>query len=522
MPPVLAKTVYALAAAALALSLVGLNRASRDVQHSAMVLPGGVPIVVWEPSPPLGYGRTPVFDPPVPVVILCHGFSGDSAMMSSLARAIAKSGYAVIALEFRGHGQNRNPFQRSSDAAGLRQDIDAALLYARSQTRFDGQRVALAGHSMGAFAVLAHAQRDPGVAAVVAISGGREQSGPFNSPNTLFIYASGDPAELRRGARELAAKTAGLEQLVEDKTYGETDRGSGVRLSEVPGVDHIAILYSAEAARRIVDWLSVTLGPGNGVPETPTLDPRFRFTALGLCAALVLLFGLPRLLAPLAPRIGLAPVTSPLLHLWFLVVSLAAALFLLAAVDPDGAHGPFAFVPLTAGRELLGFLALTGAFLLGLGSRRRAASADGLRDPRTWLTAALLFVIAYALIGTLYLPLWSIFPAAHRLLWCFAASALVLPYFAASEWLLRGAGSTSFWLPAVGKGLTLAVIAAGTLTGLLPFVIFLGIGPLIAFFALFELVSIRIARRMPGPWVAALFQAAFTGFSLAAIFPFEG
>jgi len=193
----------------------------------------------------------------------------------------------------------------------LRQDIDAALLYARTQPRFDGQRVALAGHSMGAFAVVSHAQQDPGVAAVVAISGGGALRGPFAPPNTLFIWAANDPAGLRKNARELAAKLAGLEQLVGDKTYGEVDHGTGVRMSEIPAVDHITILYSAEAARRIVEWLGETLGPGSGSPETPGPDPRFPFMGLGLAAALVLAFGLPQLLAPLAPRMGLAPVAHP-------------------------------------------------------------------------------------------------------------------------------------------------------------------------------------------------------------------
>src|SRR5262245_37021433 len=308
MPAVIAKIVYALAGVALAFSLVGLNVASRDIQHQSIVLPGGVPAVVWEPSPPLAFGQTPSFDPPAPVVILCHGIASDTAMMSTLARAIAKAGYAVIALDFRGHGRNANPFEVSGDGAQLRQDIDAALLFARTQPRFDGQRIALAGHSMGAFAVLAHAQQDPGAAAVIAISGLSNTRGAFTPPNALLIWAAGDPVGIRKGAREYAAKLAGMEQLVGDKTYGEPERGTGVRMSEVPGVDHISILYSPEAARRIVAWLGETLGPGAGAPETPALDSRFLFTWIGLAATLVLAFGLPRFVAPLAPRIGLTPV----------------------------------------------------------------------------------------------------------------------------------------------------------------------------------------------------------------------
>ena len=522
MPAVIAKIVYALAGVALALSLVGLHRASHDIARSSVTLPGGVPAVVWEPSPPLDFDQTPTFDPPVPVVILCHGFSGDTAMTSALARRIAKAGYAVIAIDFRGHGENRNPFEISGDGVQLREDIDAALLYARSQPRFDGQRVALAGHSMGAFAVVSHAQQDPGVAAVVAISGAGGLRGPFSPPNTLFIWAAHDPAGLRKNARELAAKLAGLEQLVPDKTYGEVDHGTGVRTTEVPGVDHITILYSAEAARRIVEWLGETLGPGSGTPETPGPDPRFPFMGLGLAAAVVLAFGLPAWLAPLAPRLGLAPVAHPFARLALLVVALAGALVVQSGADSLTTRGAFGFVPLAAGHDLFGFFALAGLILLALGARRRELSAAALADPRTWLTAAALFVSVYTVLGTLVLPLWNIFPATHRLVWCLVASGLMLPYFGASECLLRGAGSTGLWLPAVGKLVTLVIVAAGCLSGLLPFVIILGLGSIALFFALFELIAIRIARRMPGPWVAALFQATFTGFAFGAIFPYTG
>jgi dienelactone hydrolase len=521
MPAVVAKIVYALAGVALAFSFVGLHRASNDIARASMVLPGGVPAVVWEPSPPLEFGQTPTFDPPVPVVILCHGFSGDTAMTSALARRIAKAGYAVIAIDFRGHGENRNSFALSGDGLQLRQDIDAALLYARTQPRFDGQRIALAGHSMGAFAVVSHAQQDPGVAAVVAISGAGALRGPFTPPNTLLIWAANDPPGLRKLAREFAAKLAGLEQLVSDKTYGDPERGTGVRTSEVPGVDHITILYSAEAARRIVDWLGETLGPGHGSPETPGPDPRFPFVLLGFAATVVLAFGLPRWLAPLAPRIGLAPVPKPLLNLSLIVLALVLALVVQAGADTLTTRGAFGFVPFVAGRDLFEFFALAGVIALALGARRRVVSADGLSDPRTWLTAGVLFLALYVVHGTLMLPLWNVFPATHRLVWCFVAAALMLPYFAASEFLLRGAGRTGLWLPAVGKIATLIVVAAGCLSGLLPFVVILGLGAIALFFALFELIAIRIGRCMPGPWIAALFQAAFTAFSFGAIFPFQ-
>ncbi len=522
MGRVIAKSVYTLAGVLLAVSLIGLRFASNDIARSSLELPGGVPAVVWEPSKPLPFGQSPSFDPPAPVVVLCHGFAGNTAMTSALARRIAKAGYAVIAIDFRGHGGNRNPLGPTADGLGLRQDIDAALLYARTQPRFDGQRIALAGHSMGAFAVLAHAQRDPGIAAVVPISGGRDASGPFASPNTFFIWASGDPDRTRKRGRDLAAKLAGKEQLVEDRTYGEIEHGSGVRMSEVAGTDHITILYSAEAARRIVDWLALTLGPGHGRPETPGGDPRFRFSGLGLLAALVLIFGAPHALVSISPRVGLPRLARPVANLALVVFALASAVVLLSGFDSSSSRGPFGFIPLAAGRDLFGFFGLAGALLLAFGASRGAVRMDGLGDLRTWLAAGLFFGLVYLVIGTLNAPFWNIFPAPHRLVWSAAATLLLLPFFGASEWLLRGSGRTGLWLPAVGKGLTLVAVAAGALSGLLPFVILLGIVPIALFFVFFEFVALRLARVMPNPWLVALFQAAFTGVSFASIFPFEG
>lgn len=522
MRGVVAKIVYTLAGLLLAVSLVGLRRASSDIAHVSLTLPGGVPIVVWEPAALQPYGRTPTFDPPVPVVVLCHGFSADNAMTSALARRIAKAGYAVIAPDFRGHGENRNPLGPSADGIGLRDDIDAALLYARTQPRFDGQRIALIGHSMGASAVLAYAQSDPGIAAVIPISGGRDLAGPFSPPNTFFIWAAGDPDRTRQRGRELAAKLAGMEQLVEDKTYGDPDRGTGVRMSEVAGTDHITVMYSAEAAQRIIDWLELTLGPGFGAPEAPGPDPRFRWSGLGLLAALVLAFGAPRALAPLAPRIGLPRIDRPLVNVALVAVALGSAILLLAGVDGLAARGPFGFIPLAAGRDLFGFFALAGVILLALGARHGAIRADGLGDARTWAVGFLLFGLLYLVLGTLNGPLWDLFPAPHRTIWCVVATLLLLPFFGATEWLLRGSGRSGLWLPVVGKALTLFAVVGGALAGLLPFVVLLGAVPIVLYFVIFEVIAARLGRCMPNPWLAGLFQAAFIGFTFASIFPYEG
>jgi hypothetical protein len=53
-------------------------------------------------------------------------------------------------------------------------------------------------------------------------------------------------------------------------------------------------------------------------------------------------------------------------------------------------------------------------------------------------------------------------------------------------------------------------------------VVLLGIVPIVGFFVFFELVASRLGRWVANPWLAALFQAAFTAWAFTSIFPYDG
>jgi hypothetical protein len=101
-----------------------------------------------------------------------------------------------------------------------------------------------------------------------------------------------------------------------------------------------------------------------------------------------------------------------------------------------------------------------------------------------------------------------------------ACAASALPFFAALEWLTRGAGRDGVWLPIAAKVATLVVIATAAWTGLISFVVILGLGGFVLSFALLEALSWRLSRLAPNPWVPALVQAAWTGWTLSATFPY--
>ena len=516
--------MYGVAAILLIASLLGLREATRDVFHYPVELPGGAPALVYEPGAVRGWGDSPNLESPFPVVVLAHGFASNAGTMSTLARHLARAGYAVITPELRGHGRNRSPFlyRRGDVSPGLIDDIGSAVLFARTEPHLDGARIAVAGHSMGGHAVLAYAAREPSVAAVIGISGGAYLKGPYDAPNVLLIWASGDASHRREHFREVGAALAGLRRLVLDRTYGDPARGSAVRLSEVRGADHLSIVYSSDTARRVLAWLENTLGAGAGRPGPVRSDGRGLWVGLGLVATLVLAWGLVVVLAPVLPHGVLPQIRSPRRSLGLLFSALGGALLLLAGADPLTQRGPFGFVPLVAARDLLAFFALSGTGLWIWLARRERMSAAGLRDARTYVGAGLLFAFGYLTVGALLQPYWDLWPAPHRLPWCFVATALLLPYFGATEWLLRGPGRRGIWLPLVGKLLTLTLLIVGAALGLLQDVVLVGIGAIAPFFLVLEVFAYRLSRVAPAPWVPALFQATWLGWSLAAVFPLEG
>ena len=511
----LARNVYVVSAILLGLSLLAVHRADREVAHYAETLPGGRPAVVYEPGPPRRWGERPPSDVRHPVVVLAHGYAANKGAVAVLARRLARAGFGVVTFDFRGHGANRTPL-RSGPRESLDEDLDAAVSYAATRAGFDPERLILMGHSMGGDAVLGYASRWPGASAVVSISGVREPGGPYALPNTLLVWGERVPGWLRARGRALGAKLARLERLRLDRTYGDPERGEAVRISEVPGVSHLGILYSREAAQGIVTWLRDTAG---GTGGEPARDGRLAWMALGLLAAGVLLFGAPRLVAPLLLPGARDEALRPVLPLLALGAAHAAALVGVAAADPETGRAALGILPLEVAGEMLAFLLVSGLVLLVLLRVRAAPLPPAFPRGRPVLAAAGIALVGYLLLTAVLAPVWDVRLAPHRLGWAGVGAILALPFFLTIETCLRGGGRAGLWVGPAGKLLTLLALAIGAWAGLLPPFVAMTLGPLLLAFVLFELVALRLARLTPDPWPAALVQTLWVGWLAAALFP---
>jgi pimeloyl-ACP methyl ester carboxylesterase len=200
MRRVVARVSYGVAILALAISFLGIRRASDDVFAYAIELPEGIPAVLYEPGPPRSHAALPPDEVAFPTVVLGHALAADRSSLDLLARRLTRAGYAVVTFDFRGHGRNRAPYGRVREGrGGLLEDLSAVVAYVRAHPRLDGLRLAVGGHSLGAATALRYASYESGVGAVIGISGGTFPDGPYPVQNLLLIWGQGDSGSTRTG-----------------------------------------------------------------------------------------------------------------------------------------------------------------------------------------------------------------------------------------------------------------------------------------------------------------------------------
>jgi dienelactone hydrolase len=492
--------------------------------HFDLELAGRVPATFYLPeTADGGAARLPPprpIDERPPAVVLAHGLASDRVMTSSLARRLAANGYAVLALDLRGHGANRNgvpPLAGRTDV--FFDDLSAAVSFLRTSPYVDGSKLVVMGHSMGATAALDFASRDSAIDGVVAISGGRLVLGPFVPPNVLFLLAERDPAPIRDGALGLARAIAADETLAPGETRGDVAEGRGVSVAEVRGADHLSVLFAAAAAGEILAWLDTVFGRAPA-PDRILEDPRLTALGISLLGFLLTLPGVGwlagRLAGPLPPR----PALPALAGLAALATALAASLALVSAGAPLGfvalelgdAVGSIFFV---AGAALLGGLAATGRLRCGPGARAfgaelRAALAPGLAA----------FGAIYVLATPIGVVAHRIVPTPERALATVVLAALVLPFFLAQETLVRRGGP----LVACALGLaarlaTLGVVAAGLALGVLPPVVGILL-PLLAVLLFGMEVAATALYVASRSWLAiAVLESAWLAWVIAVVMP---
>jgi pimeloyl-ACP methyl ester carboxylesterase len=154
-----------------------------------------------------------------PGVLLLHGVDASRATLASNAAWLAELGYAVLTIDFRGHGQS----SASIRSFGLRESIDARTAFDWLKARQNGAPIAVIGISMG------------GAAALLG------DAGPL--PADAFILQAVYP-DIRRAIRNRIESLAGhtAARLLEPLLSFQAKPRLGVWPSEIAPVRCIAAL----------------------------------------------------------------------------------------------------------------------------------------------------------------------------------------------------------------------------------------------------------------------------------------
>lgn len=442
----------------------------------------------------------PPGDGPRPGVVVAHGFAGSARLMAPFGDSLAARGYAVVLLDFTGHGAHARPLPDSAagtaaSTAALQRDLGVATAQLRALPGVDPARIALVGHSMGASAVTRYAAAHPEITATVAISLPDSSTVLPDRPARLLLLVGGleFPA-----FRDEAARAAGP---------GGGDRSMVV----VPAVEHITVLYAPRTHRETADWLDESFGRSPTDRPMPSPLRRVGGAAILLLALAAGLYPVARLLFG-RPRAGWPRPSPPELGV---TAGVAAAAGAIAAIPPR---------PLPLGGYLVAFTAIAGVLLLGYRLWRGAtfpAPPAAFPPGRLRPVLAAPVLIGYAAVAIavpLQLGVTHVIPAGSRW-WLLAltwAGFAVLGY--AAERLCAG---NSFGVLTVSAVAVIALTAAavvGLASGFLLLIV-----PLLAVLLLWQAIWSAVLHRFLVPsWLIAPVGALVVAWPVAAALPLVG
>lgn len=199
----------------------------------------GGPTIFWRGWPPPGTPRA--------VVVVAHGVGEHSGRYGPVALRWRDAGYAVYALDHRGHGRSDGPRAFVDRMAHAVADLGVAVEVACR--RHPGAPPFLAGHSLGGAIALARALEEPGGLAGLILS----------APAVSF---DGAPAALRLAVRALSAVAPRLPIHRIDVTAVSRDPDVVAAYRSDPLVHHGAL-----PARTVAELLATAEGFPAALPD---------------------------------------------------------------------------------------------------------------------------------------------------------------------------------------------------------------------------------------------------------------
>lgn len=186
--------------------------------------------------------------PPYPALVVCHphpmlGGSMEDAVVASVCRRAGETGIAALRFNFRGVEGSEGDFENGEKA---HDDIKAALNVARRWPSIDGKRIALAGYSFGAGAILRGLRRFKTARSLALIA------------PPLSAIAESRIAKDKRPKLFVVGQNDGLVSSVELQRALDDVRPP-LRFHEIPGADHGLMGHERAVADEVAEFVRQTL-----------------------------------------------------------------------------------------------------------------------------------------------------------------------------------------------------------------------------------------------------------------------
>lgn len=189
---------------------------------------------------------TPSGEAPFPGVMLLHmlGSSREVWAENGFAADLVANGYAVLAVDMRGHGETGG----SIDWVQAGNDLLSAHNYFVNRLEVDAEKTAVVGASIGANMALVTAAEQPSIDTVALLSPGLDYAGVTTEDRLeqygerpIFLIASSEDTSAATAAQALAAAATGPSQL---QLYDGAGHGTSM-FDKEDGLSQL-----------IIDWLN--------------------------------------------------------------------------------------------------------------------------------------------------------------------------------------------------------------------------------------------------------------------------
>jgi len=109
-----------------------------------------------------------------PVVVVCHGFTGEKAgpnqLYIRLTNALTARGAHAIRFDFTGSGESDGEFRTDTTVTRWMEDLRQVVRWTREREPFRHAPIVLLGHSLGGYVVLQYDDESAPIAGVIALA----------------------------------------------------------------------------------------------------------------------------------------------------------------------------------------------------------------------------------------------------------------------------------------------------------------------------------------------------------------